>query len=73
MKYYLIENVRSNEGGDSPDTHNLDSYKGLIKNQLYILKRNLGFPCNPPWVDIVLKIVKNKEDLRGDGLRNDSK
>ena len=28
--------------GDSPDTKNLNSYKGLIKNQFTILLRNIG-------------------------------
>ncbi len=28
--------------GDSPDTTNLNSYKGLIKNQFTILLKNMG-------------------------------
>ncbi len=27
--------------GNSPDTYNLDSFKGLIKNQLYILEKRI--------------------------------
>ena len=28
--------------GDSPDTHNLSGYKGLVKNQFTILLRGIG-------------------------------
>ena len=28
--------------GNSPDTTNLNGYKGLVKNQITILKRRLG-------------------------------
>ena len=31
--------------GDSPDTHNLNAYKGLVKNQFRILLKNLGLLC----------------------------
>lgn len=32
--------------GNSPDTKKLDSYKGLVKNQLHILKSRIGLTAS---------------------------